>query len=275
MPSQIATLEIAGRRVNVDLGQAHDLAIALDFDGRQPRWFAAPVARSAPVVSGGFNGRVDGGASCNCSTLSLTPHCDGTHTESAGHLTAQRLDARSVVPTGLTPALLLSVAPLPAADSDEGSRPPPRGTDRLITRAALSQAWPAALPFAPRALVVRTLPNPAAKRTRDYLAEPAAFLSLPAATLLVERGIEHLVLDVPSADRADDDGQLAAHREFFGLSAGSVALAAVRRPQCSITEMAYIGDAVPDGAYLLSLQVPALAGDALPSRPLLYPVHTA
>jgi len=27
---------------------------------------------------------------------------------------------------------------------------------------------------------------------------------------------------------------------------------------------------VPDGAYLLELQVPALSGDAVPSRPLLY-----
>ena len=120
---------------------------------------------------------------------------------------------------------------------------------------------------------MRTLPNPSLKRRRDYRAEPAAFLSLPAAALLVARGIEHLVLDVPSADRADDGGQLSAHREFFGLAAGSVALADVRRPQCTITELAYIDDAVADGAYFLNLQIPALGGDAVPSRPLLYAVR--
>ena len=122
---------------------------------------------------------------------------------------------------------------------------------------------------------MRTLPNSAHKRTRDYRNEPAAFLSLPAAELLVARGIEHLVLDVPSADRASDGGLLSAHREFFGLPAGSVALAAVRRPQCTITELAFIEDAVTDGCYLLGLQLPALGGDALPSRPLLYPVRPA
>ena len=167
------------------------------------------------------------------------------------------------------------MTPVPAERSSEGSRPAPLAGDLLITGSAIEKAWPAALPFAPRALIVRTLPNPGLKRARDYRSEPAAFLSLPAAGMLVARGIEHLVLDVPSADRADDGGHLRAHREFFGLPAGSVALAAVRRPQCTITELAYIDDAVADGAYLLSLQLPALGGDALPSRPLLYPVHAA
>ena len=136
-------------------------------------------------------------------------------------------------------------------------------------------AWPAKLPFAPQSLIVRTLPNAPSKRSRDYRSEPAAFLSLQAASLLVARGIEHLVLDVPSADRAEDAGRLSAHREFFGLPAGVVSLSAVRRPQCTITELAYIEDCAADGAYLLELQIPALGGDAVPSRPLLFPVRAA
>ena len=86
---------------------------------------------------------------------------------------------------------------------------------------------------------------------------------------------EHLLLDVPSADRADDGGHLSAHREFFGLPGGSTSLAEVRRPHCTITELVYVEDRVADGAYLLSLQIPALGGDAVPSRPLLYPVRPA
>jgi arylformamidase len=117
---------------------------------------------------------------------------------------------------------------------------------------------------------VRTLPNGLDKRSRNYTRQPAAFLSLPAASFIVERGIEHLVLDVPSADRADDAGELGAHRAFFGLDPGERALAAARRPQCTITELAYVPDTLSDGPWLLQLQIPALAGDALPSRPLLY-----
>ena len=272
---QSATLKIDGQRFAVDLRSPHDLAIALDFDDLQPRWFGAALAHSAPLASGDFSGQVKSGASCNCSTVTLTPHCDGTHTECAGHLTLETLEARKVIPVGFLKALLVTVTPTPADRTGESSRPTPQAGDLLITSAALARAWPAGLPFEPQALVVRTLPNSIRKRTRDYRSQPAAFLSLPAATLMVTRGIEHLVLDVPSADRADDAGELSAHREFFGLPAGSVALAAVRRPQCTITELAYIDDAVADGAYMLNLQIPALGGDAVPSRPLLYTVRAA
>jgi len=268
-----ARLDIEDRRYEVDLAGVHDLAIALDFNGTQPAWFGGPPARRVPLVLGSFSGRVDRGSSCNCSTLSVTPHCDGTHTECVGHLTMEHLDARTVVPVGFLPAALLSVAPAAAGATREGSRPPCHGQDLLITAAALRRAWPQAPDFPPSALIVRTLPNPALKRTRDYRAQPAPYLSLQAAQLLVERGIEHLVLDVPSADRADDDGQLSAHRVFFGLDPGETALAAARRPQCTITELAYVDSAATDGAYLLSLQIPAFGGDAVPSRPLLYPVR--
>jgi hypothetical protein len=42
------------------------------------------------------------------------------------------------------------------------------------------------------------------------------------------------------------------------------------RPRSPVTELAYIPTAVADGPYLLEIQVPAIAGDAVPSRPLLY-----
>jgi arylformamidase len=272
---QAATFKIEGSDYTADLGKPCSLAITLDFNDVQPRWFGAPAARSAPLSEGDFSGRVHSGASCNCSTMSFTPHLDGTHTECAGHLTLEPIDARTVVPVGFLTALLLSVTPMPAHSTEESSDPAPHGDDLLITAAGLARAWPAKLPFAPQSLIVRTLPNTPSKRSRDYRSEPAAYLSIQAAALLVARGIEHLVLDVPSADRAEDGGRLSAHREFFGLPPGVVSLGAVRRPQCTITELAYIEQGVNDGAYLLELQIPALGGDAVPSRPLLFPVHPA
>jgi len=273
--SQPVRLQLAGVELRLDLARAHSLAIEQLFDGTQPRFFGADAARSEPLRSGTFTGRVAAGASCNCATLHLTPHCNGTHTECVGHLTAEPLDALHVVPAGLLPALLVSVTPQRAADSGEGSDPAPQPDDALITRTALRAAWPAQLPFSPRALLIRTLPNDAGKRCRDYTQAPAAFLSREAAQLLVERGIEHLLLDVPSADRGEDQGRLCAHRIFFGLPPGSARLADARRAQCTITELAFIDDTLADGAWLMALQVPALAGDALPSRPLLYAVATS
>ncbi len=57
---------------------------------------------------------------------------------------------------------------------------------------------------------------------------------------------------------------------FFGLPPGATALAAAARPDATVTELAFVPDAAADGAYLLELQVPALGGDAVPCRPLLY-----
>ena len=94
--------------------------------------------------------------------------------------------------------------------------------------------------------------------------------------MLVERGIEHLVVDLPSIDRAHDEGRLTAHRIFFGLPPRlNVSCRRQRAPRATVTELAYIPDDVADGAYLLELQVPALGGDAVPSRPLLYPLTTS
>ncbi len=279
--------------LSVDLERPLSLAIEVAFTGTEPRHFGAPPASAHPLVMPGFPGRVAAGASCNCSTITLTPHCNGTHTECAGHLTTQSLDAFRVVPAGWVPAALLTVAPESPRDTDETSDPPPRPGDRLVTRRLLEAAWPARSVWsAPghcaaearalsasdvplralviRALVIRTLPNSAEKLRRDYTAEAAPYLSSEAAHWLAGRGIEHLVVDLPSIDRIHDEGRLTAHRVFFGLPPGARELSLARRPQCTITELAYVPDSAVDGEYLLELQVPALGGDAVPSRPLLY-----
>jgi len=264
-----ARVLLGGREARIDLSQPVDLALPLQFDGAQPRHFGAPAAHAAPLVLGGFTGAVSAGGSCNCEVLTLTPHCNGTHTECVGHLTRERLDAYRVAPAGLLPALLVSVRPEPAHEALEGSDPPPAPQARLVTRRALEHAWGRA-PFEPRALVIRTLPNPEAKRTRDYSGRGAPYLTREAAELLVERAILHLVVDLPSLDAEHDAGRLTAHRVFFGLPAGAQALAAAARPDATVTELAYVPDCLADGAYLLELQVPALGGDAVPSRPLMY-----
>jgi arylformamidase len=274
--AQWARLDIDGIALLADLAAGASCARVLDFQAPQLRCFGAPAATSVPLEVGDFTGRVVRGASCNCSTVTLTPHANGTHTESVGHLTVERLDVHSLVPQRLLLAALVTVEPELAADSRESSEPRPADVDLLITRARLEEAWPA--PLAPRvtarAVVIRTQPNEPHKFTEDYRAA-APFLSAQAAACLVERGIEHLVLDVPSADRSSDGGVLMAHRLFFGLPSGSTQLSQAQRPGCTITELAYIGAAVTDGWYLLALQAPAIAGDAVPSRPVLYPIRAA
>jgi kynurenine formamidase len=274
--AQWARLDVDGVTLLADLAAGASLARPLEFHGPQLRCFGAAAAASVPLVVGAFGGRVAQGASCNASVLTLTPHANGTHTEAVGHLTTERVDAWRIIPQRLLIAALLTVQPQRAADSGEGSVPVPAPGDLLITAAAIARAWPAPLAarLAARAAVIRTLPN---ERHRfsdaPEAAAPAPFLSREAMLALVERGIEHLVLDVPSADRASDGGALTAHRIFFGLPPQSTQLAASARADCTLTELAFVADTIADGWYLLSLQAPAIAGDAVPSRPVLYPLR--
>jgi kynurenine formamidase len=277
----VGLIDFGQGEVRIDLSRPISLAIALDFSDRQPRHFGAPQATSRPFAVPGFSGSVAHGASCNCQTLTLIPHCNGTHTECVGHLTREPLDAHRVAPFGFLPALLVSIEAVGATTSRESTQPLPHPDDQLITRHALEKSWLAAMtartgvaaaapPFEPRALVIRTLPNPPDKQHQNYSDSTQPYLSREAAELLIERGIEHLVVDLPSIDRAHDEGRLTAHRIFFGLPPGSTTLAQATRPRATVTELAYIPDTATDGPYFLELQVPALGGDAVPSRPLLY-----
>ena len=264
-----------GAEVVTDLSRPLEIGIVLNFQAldlqvEQPRHFGAPAASTQPFSVPGFPGSVARGASCNCNVITLIPHCNGTHTECVGHLTAETLDAHRQVPPGLLPALLTTVEPVEAHRAQETTEPAPQQGDKLITRHALEHGWPKAPPFQPRAMVIRTLPNEAAKIRRDYTDSTPPYLTREAAEFLVARGIEHLVVDLPSIDRAHDEGRLTAHRVFFGLPRGSQSLESAGRPGATVTELAFIPDEIPDGPYLLEIQVPAIGGDAVPSRPLLY-----
>jgi hypothetical protein len=75
---------------------------------------------------------------------------------------------------------------------------------------------------------------------------------------------------MPSIDRLDDEGKLTNHRLFWDVPRGSTN---VERPSAkTVTELVYVPDAVPDGSYVLNLQVAAFTADAAPSGPVLYRV---
>ncbi len=264
---------VGDRRWRADLTQATSLATALDFAGAQPGFFGAPAAASRPLQNAGFIGDVRLGGSCRCSTYTLTPHCNGTHTESISHVVEETVSIDDTAPRALLMAQLLTVSPAAAAGSLEQSDPPPQPGDRWITATALESVAGKPLHDC-TALILRTLPNPETKRHRQYDAARnlPPYFSSDAMRWIVARGFEHLVVDLPSIDRAADEGRLSSHRIFWGLPAGSTRLAAATRPQATITELAYIGNALADGLYLLNLQLAPFASDASPSRPLVYPL---
>jgi kynurenine formamidase len=269
-------LEYDGQRWGVDADRGESLAIPLDLHGVQPSHFGAPAAHAEPLAASGFVGDTRRGGSCNCEAITLVPHCNGTHTEGPGHLTDERLSVHAGAFRPLYLAALISVNAENAADSVETSAPGPRPGDQLITARAIAPALAAIGAGNVEAVVVRTLPNRADKRTRDWMQPPLPpYFSHEAVTLLARRGVLHLLTDLPSVDRLLDEGRLAAHRGFFGMPPGSRAIAEIGRPNATITEMIYAPDGLRDGLYALSLQLAPWISDAVPSRPLLFPLEPA
>jgi len=262
---RLAILSLGGEELRADLGKPSDLSIPLEFDGPQPSHFGAAAASATPLDGQGFVGDTRKGGSCNCSEYRLVAHCNGTHTECVGHVTDERVSVRDALRPGLWVALLMSVRPVKAPDS----------SDLVITRRMLEEARARGPARDAEAWVIRTEPNSPEKLRRRYeTANPPPYFTTDAVELAVACGIEHLVLDLPSLDRSHDEGRLAGHRIFWGLPPGSRSLASARRPQATITELAFIPASVADGRYFLDLQIAPFASDAAPSRPVLFPVVT-
>jgi len=260
-------IELAGRTWRAG-DRRHDLSIPLVFGGEQPNFFGAAPAEGAPIHAGSFIGAVTQGGSCNCSTYSLTPHCNGTHTECVGHVTAEPLSVRDLLIDSFAFALLVSVSPRSPAQTHESTEPQPREGDLLLTREALETA---SNQFEHRhdALIVRSLPNDTTKLTRQHgSGEGTPYFTAEAMRWIVARGVRHLVVDLPSVDRGNDDGRLTAHRVFWNLPSGTT-MTDPTRAHCTITEFAFIDDSIRDGEYLLNLQIAPFMADAAPSRPIL------
>lgn len=267
-------IAVGGHRYRAALERGACLAIPLAFDGPQPSHFGAPAASAQPMQAGSFVGDTRQGGSCNVYELRINPHCNGTHTESVGHVVHGAAPVHEVLQRSHFAATLVSVAPCPAAETREHYRPALQPGDLVITRAMLAAALSSARAEFGEALVVRTLPNDPAKRARRYGSEgEPPFLTLDAAALLVERGVQHLLVDFPSVDRMYDEGKLSVHRCFWQLPQEGHALGPGAKTLRTITEMIFVPDEVPDGHYLLALQVPAFLLDAAPSRPWLYPLE--
>lgn len=266
-------LDHGGRRLRVDTAHPVSLAIPLDPHGAQPSHFGASPASATALSAGSFVGDTRLGGSCNCEAVTVVAHCNGTHTEGVGHVTRQRVPVHEAALRPLVAAALVSVAPETAQGSGESADPAPQAGDRLVTAHALGAALDALGATEIGAVVVRTLPNGEDKPRRDWMRPPLPpYFSLEAARLLVQRGAEHLLVDLPSVDRLLDAGRLGAHRVFWGLEPGETDADASLRPGATITEMIFAPDHIADGIYALSLQVAAWMSDAAPSRPVLWPL---
>ena len=271
------TIALAEKNYQLNTDFGHTLAIALDFQqsAHQPNHFGATPALASPMQAGGFIGDTEQGGSCNVNELTFNPHCNGTHTETIRHIcdadNALSLSIAALELPPLMPCALISITPITASDTNDDYTPSFAANDKIISRAQLEQQLARYHDQQLQCLAVRTLPNSDDKCQANYNSHnQPAFFSRDAVLYLNERGVEHLILDLPSLDRLNDDGLLTCHHLFWQVIEGAHQPSPNSLLNKTITEMAFIDNAINDGFYFLNLQTPAFINDAAPSRPMLY-----
>lgn len=265
-------VEIKGKNHRIDPDAPLNISIPLRFGGPQPNAYGVERASSRACEAGSLVGDTRRGGSCNFEQYKFIPHCNGTHTESVGHITFERISVHDSLKDAFIPATLVSVEPEKASATGETYAVELAETDKLITRKKLEEALRGRDENFFEALVVRTLPNDEGKLTREYLETAPPFFSAEAMLFLREKGVRHLVCDLPSIDRIFDEGRLANHRIFWRVEPDSFETNENSLISNTITELAFVPDEIKDGSYILNLQIAAFAADAAPSRPVLFKV---
>ena len=241
-------LEHRDTTYRADLRRPLSIAIPLR-ESEQPNCFYAPLYYVEPVRGEGFVGDTSQGGLVNFKTVHLNPHGSGTHTECVGHIAVEPYSLRDCLRAYHHLAKVVTVYPEAQPDGD-----------RVIT---YDQVEALLTPGDATALVIRTMPNDALKMRTVYSGTNPPYIHHSAVAYMVECGIQHLLIDLPSVDRAEDEGRLLAHRAFWQYPEAI-------RVHSTITELIYVNPAIPDGLYCLELQVAPFTIDVSPSNPVLY-----
>ncbi|MBU2921971.1 cyclase family protein [Winogradskyella psychrotolerans] len=246
----LATIQFKSKKRTIDLSQPLDISIPLTGKPNNVNaWYLDPPKIEPEIIDGEIVS-VANGAVVNFNTITFNPHSHGTHTETVGHITEKVYSINQHLKQFFFLAEVVTVAP------------EKQGDDYVISRKQLQFA----LGNKKReAIVIRTMPNTRDKFTKQYSNTNPTYLLEDAAEYLKNKGVKHLLIDLPSVDKEQDGGELLAHNAFWNTK-GKLRLDA------TITEFIYVSNKISDGCYMLNLQIAPFENDASPSKPILYKV---
>ncbi len=250
----IATIEHNENHYKVDFSLPLDISLPLTNSPQNPiAWYLdQPVIE--PVKMGDWIGKVALGASTNFNNIAFNPHGHGTHTECLGHITRDFYSINKCLKEFFFFAQLITITP------------EIHGEDAIITKNQIKS-----LVKNSEALLIRTLPNDTLKRHWNYSNTNPPYLAEDAAIYIRECGIQHLLIDLPSVDREQDEGKLLAHKAFWNVK-NTTELNSDARLNATITELIYADDSIIDGDYFINIQIASFENDASPSKPILYKI---
>ncbi len=247
----IANIQHKNQFYKINLSEPIDISIPLSNDKNSTSaWYVEPM-KLVPVVNGEWIGDVNKGGSVNFRNITFNPHGNGTHTECVGHISKEWVSINQCLKQFMFLAKLISITPIQIDNKD-----------KVITGEQLKLAIGN---DKPEAIVIRTLPNEIEKLTKQYSNTNPAYILQDAILYLNEIGVEHLLIDLPSVDRENDEGKLLAHHAFWQYPSNT-------QFHKTITEFIYVPNSIDDGMYFLNLQLASFENDASPSKPILYKV---
>lgn len=265
-------LEIKNKTYEINPNEPLDISIPLNFNGAQPNAYGVEKAVSTPCKAGELIGDTRLGGSCNFEQYKFIPHCNGTHTESIGHATHERISIHESLKDAFIPSTLISIKPEKAGQTDETYSIDLDENDQLITRKRIEKALKDTDENFLDGLIIRTVPNDKSKLTREYLNEIPPFFSTEAINFMREKNVKHLLCDLPSIDRIFDEGKLSNHRIFWNIEQGKFETNDASLIRNTITELIYVSEQIADNKYLLNLQIAPFSTDASPSRAILFSI---
>lgn len=245
------TLTHQSQAYTCQLDNAIDISMPLIPNQQGANCFYAPWVEANPVVAGSFIGDTQQGGAVNFKTLKINPHGNGTHTECVGHISQEIYHINDCLKQFHFIGQLISVYPQKTAEGD-----------RCITKVQLEEILDH---DCPPALLIRTLPNDDLKLNTNYSGSNPPYFTAEAMAFIVAKGVQHLLVDLPSVDREEDDGKLLAHKAFWQYPTAT-------RTASTITELIYVPPAIKDGLYLVNIQIISIQIDASPSKIVLFPL---
>jgi kynurenine formamidase len=232
----------------INLSKPIDISIPLSNTDQNPIAWYIEKPEIEPVKFGDWIGKVSEGSSTNFNNIFFNPHGHGTHTECLGHITREFYSINQCLKQFFFTAKLISITPEKV------------GEDLVITKEQIEIALGK---NSPEAIIIRTLPNPESKKHLNYSNTNPPYLSEESAIFIREKGIQHLLIDLPSVDKEHDEGKLLAHKAFWNVKDVNQVNDDARF-NSTITEMIYVNEEIQDGSYILNLQFASFENDASP-----------
>lgn len=247
----ITTIQLKSKKIKIDLSKPLDISMPLRASKANTNAWYIGEPRIEPVKLDDWVASVKEGADINFNNIYFNPHAHGTHTESVGHITEKFYSINKCLKRFMFIAELITVAP------------EIEGEDKVISKKQIQYLLKRKTP---EAIVIRTMPNTKDKKSRQYSHTNWPYLTEEAAIYIREKGVQHLLIDLPSIDKEKDEGKLLSHNAFWDVK-GNI------RTNATITEFIYVANNIEDGSYILNLQIAPFENDATPSKPILYKIE--